>query len=254
MKFPENLKEIEQLTDLRKSEMSKMFSPHFKSFDNYRIIIINLVQIVGMYKPSGGVDKAVRNFIADTYDLLDGAVAVLKQGLPNAAAPLIRRIYENVSLMNAFIIDKKLYEKWFRGQEVGNREVRKVLSTSPAGEALERTQSLYYRLSDKAHPSRIAISDRFLGEGNPFTLGPVMTPSVALVSDALVRLLSLVFWFTACAALYYKPIISSHHSHFIKLYEATSTHALSINENLAGDLDRLYEEEKFTIIERNPPA
>ena len=181
-------------------------------------------------------------------------VAVLKQGLPNAAAPLIRRIYENVSLMNAFIIDKNLYEKWFRGQEVGNREVRKVLSTSPAGEALERTQSLYYRLSDKAHPSRIAISDRFLGEGNPFTLGPVMTPSVALVSDALVRLLSLVFWFAACAALYYKPIISSHHSHFIKLYEAASTHALSINENLAGDLDRLYEEENFTIIERNPPA
>ena len=254
MRIPESLKEMENLTELRKSEIAKMFSPHLKSLDNYKILIIKLVQIIGAYKPSGGVDIAVRNFIADTYDLLDGAVAVIKLGLPNAAAPLIRRIYENVSLMNAFIIDKKLYDKWFRGQEVVNKEVRKVLNTSPAGEALERTQALYYQLSDKAHPSRIAISDRFLGAGNPFTLGPVMTPSVALVSDTLLRLLSLVFWFTACAALYYKPVISSRHSHFIKLYETTSTHALDINEKLAGKLDQLYEEEDFTDIERNPPA
>lgn len=248
--LPESLDDMEIIDDLRYSEISGMFAPHFTALDNYRCLLINLSIILGQKAPDDARDKTIRNFLADTYDLIEGVIPSLKRGRHNVAAPLIRRLYENVSLVNAFCLNEEIHHRWMQGEEIPNWEVRKELDKSVLGAEIDSTKYVYYSLSDMAHPSRIAISDRFLGEGNSFTLGGYTTPSVSLIAELLVRTLSLVFWFGALLSLFFKPVWTNSSPDFIELYKQTSLNTLKINAQLFEELDRLRQEENFTKIQR----
>ena len=121
-----------------------MFSPHFSAFDNYRRMLIALNIILGQHKPKDDCDKTIRNFMANTYDLLEELIPILRRGRHNVASLLVRRIYENVSLVNAFLLNTDIHNKWMKGDEIPNWEVRKELDKSALGAEIESTKYIYY--------------------------------------------------------------------------------------------------------------
>lgn len=249
-KIPEKLSDMEEVRQLRIKELGKMFSPHFSSLKNYQIFIMHLVIFLGSHKPVDDRDRTIRNLLADCNDMLDPIASSLKEGKFNVASTLTRRLYEDISLANAFMLNSELHTRWHSGEEIPNREVRQELDKSKLGADIESTRHLYEVLSDLSHPSRIAIMDRFLGEGAEFTLGGYPTPSVFHVAETLVQCLSLVFWLCAATALFYKPLIRKHNPELIELYKFASEHAQTVNSQLHKELDRLLSEENFTYIEK----
>lgn len=252
-KIPESLSDMEEVRELRIKELSKMFSPHFGSLKNYQVFIMHFIIFLGSHKPIDDRDRTIRNLIADCNDMIDPIAASLKEGKSNVASLLTRRLYENVSLLNAFMLNADLHQRWFSGEEIQNKEIREELNKSELGADIESTRYLYGLLSDRTHPSRVAIMDRFLGEGAEFTLGGYPTPSVFHIAETLVQCLSLVFWLCASAGLFYKSLIYKNKPELIELYKYAAEHAQKINGQLQKELDRLFAEENITIIEKKYP-
>ncbi|WP_449549612.1 hypothetical protein [Lelliottia nimipressuralis] len=252
-KAPEKLSDMDEVRELRIRELSKMFSPHFSSLKNYQVFIMHLVIFLGKHKPVDDIDRTIRNLLADCYDILDSIASSLKEGKYNVASTLTRRLYEDISLANAFILNPELHNRWHSGEEIKNQEVREELDKSELGADIESTRYLYGLLSDLSHPSRIAIMDRFLGEGVDFSLGGYPTPSVYHVAETLVQCLSLVFWLCATTTLFYKPLIYKHNPELVELYKFAAEHAQKVNGQLHKELDRLLEEENITFIEKKYP-
>lgn len=252
-KIPERLSDMDKVKELRIKELSKMFSPHFGSLKNYQVFIMHLVILLGKHKPVDDRDRTIRNLLADCNDMLEPIASSLKEGKYNVASTLTRRLYEDISLANAFMLNPVLHDRWHSGEEIKNQEVREELDKSELGADIESTRYLYGLLSDLSHPSRVAIMDRFLGEGIDFSLGGYPTPSVYHVAETLVQCLSLVFWLCAATALFYKPLIDKHNPELIKLYKFAAEHAQKINGQLHKELDRLLSEENITFIEKKYP-
>lgn len=252
-KIPEKLSDMDEVKELRIRELSKMFSPHFSSLKNYQVFIMHLVIFLGAHKPVDDRDRTIRNLLADCNDMLDPIASSLKEGKYNVASTLTRRLYEDVSLANAFMLNVELHNRWYSGEEIKNQEVREELNKSKLGADIESTRYLYGSLSDLSHPSRVAIMDRFLGEGVEFSLGGYTTPSVYHIAETLVQCLSLVFWLSATIAFFYKPLIHKHNPELIELYKFASEHAQKVNNQLHKELDRLLSEENITFIEKKYP-
>ncbi|POT26941.1 hypothetical protein C3433_10725 [Citrobacter freundii] len=252
-KKPEKLSDMDEVRQLRINELSKMFSPHFSSLRNYQVFIMHLVIFLGDHKPVDDRDRTIRNLVADCYDMIDPIASNLKEGKYNVASTLTRRLYEDTSLVNAFILNVDLHNRWHSGEEIQNREVREELDKSKLGADIESTKHLYGLLSDLSHPSRVAIMDRFLGEGVDFTLGGYLTPSVYHIAEALVQSVSMMFWLCATVALFYKPLITKHNPELMELYKFAAEHAQKVNGQLHKELDRLLTEENITFIEKKYP-
>lgn len=252
-KTPEKLSDMDEVKELRIRELSKMFSPHFSSLNNYQVYIMHLVVFLGNHKPNDERDRTIRNLLADCNDMIESIASSLKEGKYNVASTLTRRLYEDISLANAFILNPGLHDRWHSGEEIKNQEVREVLDKSELGADIESTRYLYGSLSDLSHPSRVAIMDRFLGEGAEFSLGGYPTPSVYHVAEALVQCLSLVFWLCAAISFFFKPLIYKHNPELVDLYKFAAEHAQKVNGQLHKELDRLLSEENITFIEKKYP-
>lgn len=252
-KIPEKLSDMNEIKELRIKELSKMFSPHFGALKNYQVFIMNLVILLGKHTPIDDIDRTIRNLIADCNDMISSIESSLKEGKYNVASTLTRRLYEDISLTNAFMLNPQLHDRWHSGEEIKNQEIREELNKSELGADIESTKYLYGLLSDLSHPSRVAIPDRFLGEGVEFSLGGYPTPSVYHVAETLVQCLSLVFWLCAITAYFYKPLIYKHEPELVKLYKFAAEHAQKVNGQLHKELDRLQSEENLTFIEKKYP-
>ncbi|MFH2672587.1 hypothetical protein ABK735_03540 [Enterobacter kobei] len=110
-KIPERLSDMDEVKELRIKELSKMFSPHFGSLTNYQIFIMHLVIFLGKHKPVSDRDRTIRNLLADCNDMLDPIASSLKEGKYNVASTLTRRLYEDISLANAFMLNSELHDR-----------------------------------------------------------------------------------------------------------------------------------------------
>ena len=225
-----------------------MLKPHAETFRSYQGFICTIVTILGSHEPSDTQDRVCRNLLADIHDTLRECSRIIFTGNCPISYPLLRRAFETTSLMALCYLDPKYAEKWWNGAEISNGEVRKELEKHPMGEPSERLRATYKFLSARTHPNRTAIPDRFLGEPNQFTLGSIAVPSLALVVDYLLRCMSIWFWFTALTTFAYRHLIFKHDPQLREVYRAISTHADKIQTQLAGQLDRLYAEEKDQFV------
>lgn len=108
---------MDEVKELRIRELSKMFSPHFSSIKNYQVYIMHLVIFLGNHTPIDNIDRTIRNLLADCNDMLDPIASSLKEGKYNVASTLTRRLYEDISLANAFMLNPALHDRWHSGEE-----------------------------------------------------------------------------------------------------------------------------------------
>jgi hypothetical protein len=193
--------------ELRSNELSVPLAPYIGITDRYGEILCRIVVILGKTPPASPRDAAARDLIADVFDFLYEARALIIKGKLEIAYPLARRAYEALSLLVACALEPKLADRWIAGKQIGNAEVRRVLAANPMGESETQTRELYDFFSKTTHPNRTHMAHRFLGEGNEFVLGATGRPSRAMLADYALKTLNLWFWFAAFVAFAYRGVL-----------------------------------------------
>ena len=239
-----NYATVREWDEKRTQELSGKLKPYIQVTDAYAELVCEIVDVIGIKKPSSPQDIVVRDLLADVFDALHEARRIILAGKCSIAYPVARRVYESLSLMVLCVFDASIAAKWQSEQEIPNREVRCELAKHPLGESEESTRKLYNFFTHGAHPNRGLIPRRFLGEGNEFVLGSVGVPSLALVTEYCVIHLGMWFWFTATLLHYYQPLIDAAKPDFGSRYLRVANVAQQLQSALDQNYERLLREEQ----------
>jgi hypothetical protein len=210
--------DLPRYAEMRSNELSALLKPYIGITDRYGEVLCRIVVILGKTPPASPREAAARDLIADVFDFLYEARALIIKGKLEVAYPLARRAYESLSLLVACGLEPKLADRWIAGKEVGNAEVRRILAAHPMGENEAQTKELYNFFSKTTHPNRTHMARRFLGEGNEFHLGAIGRPSLAMLADYALKTLNLWFWFAAFLAFAHREVLFRTDPELLKTY------------------------------------
>lgn len=242
----EGKREYARLTEyagIRTQELAPMIRPYVEVTDRYGELLCSIVLVLGKTPPSSERDTASRDLMADVFDFLYEARALILKGKLEVAYPLARRAYESLSLLAACQLEPKLADRWIAGEQVGNAEVRRVLAAHPMGEKEAGTKELYGFFSKTTHPNRTHMAGRHLGDGNEFVLGAVGVPSLPMLADYALKTLNLWFWFGAFVVYVNKEIIARHAPEILDFYRSVSADAGPIAKWLVDRYNEVLAEE-----------
>ena len=197
--------------------------------------------------PASARDAAARDLIADVFDFLYEARALIVKGKLEVAYPLARRAYESLSLLVACTLEPKVADRWIAGKQIGHAEVRRVLAAHPMGEKETQTRELYDFFSKSTHPNRDHVAHRFLGEGNEFVLGAIGKPSLAMLAGYALKTLNLWFWFAAFVGFTYRDLVSRTDPELLTIYRHSAEAAKPIAAWLHEEFSRALAEEQAAM-------
>jgi hypothetical protein len=238
---------------MRSKELSALLAPYIDITDRYGEILCGIVVVLGKSPPTSPRDTAARDLIADVFDFLYEARALIIKGKLEVAYPLARRAYESLSLLVASELDPTLADRWIAGEQVSNAEVRQVLAAHPMGEKEAETRELYSFFSKTTHPNRTHMAHRFLGEGNEFVLGVIGRPSLALLADYALKTLTLWFWFAAFVTFVYREVIVRADPKLLKTCRDTAEDAKLVASWLREQFNRVLTEEQIEMRQQGRP-
>jgi hypothetical protein len=243
---------LPRYTETRSGEFSALLAPFIELTDRYGELICGIVVVLGKTLPASPRDAAARDLIADVFDFLYEARALIIKGKLEVAYPLTRRAYESLSLLVACELEPKLADRWIAGKQVGNAEVRRILAAHPMGEKEAQTRELYDFFSKTTHPNRNHLAHRFLGEGNEFVPGAIGRPSLAMLADHALMTLNLWFWFAAFGVFAYREIISQTDPELLKTYNDAAESVKPIAAWLRDQFNRVLAEEQAEMRGHGP--
>jgi len=244
MDAKEHYKSLHMFSETRSKEMNQMFLPFIDITDRYGLLISRLTLILGNIKPKDTQDVVIRDLMADVFDCLYESRALIMGAKINIAFPVVRRAYESLTLLNLCMINKPFAEKWQKGKEITNGEVRKELDKHPLGESAEDMKKLYEFYCLGSHPNRDLIPRRLLGEGNQFVLGAIGHPSLVMACDLCLKILEMWFWLTAMISVIYHEQISMVDKSYNEAYSLTAKDAQEVGGWLIENFNKVLEEEK----------
>jgi hypothetical protein len=236
--------DLPRYAKIRSNELAPLLAPYVDLTDRYGEVLCGIVVTLGKTPPASPRDAAARDLIADVFDFLYEARALIIKGKLEVAYPLARRAYESLSLVVACALEPKLADRWIAGKQVGNAEVRRVLAAHPMGEKETQTREFYDFFSKTTHPNRKHMAHRFLGEGNEFVLCAIGRPSLAMLADYALKTLNLWFWFAAFVAFAYRDVLSQTDPVLLKTYNDVAEAAKPIAAWLREQFDRVLAEEQ----------
>lgn len=225
----DDYKKLEEYSQHRSRELAAMSAPYIECTDTYGQYVCRLTNVLGRIEPGTVQDKAIRDLMADVFDMLyESRIIILKSKL-EVAYPLIRRAYESLSLMALIPLDEPYATRWQNGEKIKNSEIRDQLDKHEMGERAEGLREAYKFFSLAAHPNRDMIPERFLGQGNKFTLGAIGMPDLVMVTDYMSRHLNLWFWFAAVLAYYYRNVIDKFDAQLAEEYFKVAAKAKEVS-------------------------
>jgi hypothetical protein len=244
MDAKEHYKSLHIFSETRAKEMNQMFLPFIDITDRYGLLISRLNLILGNVKPKDTQDIVLRDLMADVFDCLYESRTLIMGAKINVAFPVVRRAYESLTLLNLCAINKSFAEKWQKGKEITNGEVRKELDKHPLGESKEDMNKLYQFYCLGSHPNRELIPRRFLGEGNQFVLGAIGKPNLWMACDLCIKILEMWFWLTAMVSVVYHKILSEIDISYNEAYSLTANDAQEVGKWLIENFNKVLVEEK----------
>ena len=158
---------------IREREISGMVTPYIKLTDRYGSLIAGLTLILGRIKPANTQDIVIRDLMADVFDFLYEARALVLAGMCTVAYPLARRAYESLSLLHLCALEPNWAKRWAAGQQISNSQIRRGLAAHSMGEAEQNTKELYDFFCSATHPNRELILERRLGKSTGVVLSTV---------------------------------------------------------------------------------
>lgn len=210
--------------------------------DSYGSLVARAVFALGTVPPKSRHDVVVRDLIVDVFDFLYEWPRPLLEGRLHVAFPLARRAYESLSLLAACYQDASIAERWDRGKQIGNAEIREALAKMPLRESEESLKELYKFFSKGTHPNRELVGERFLGDGNEFVLGSIGKPDLLLTVLHCMRLVEMWYWFGALSGFAAREVLTQVDPTFGADYRNTAERASQIKKFLAEGFSHLWEE------------
>jgi len=219
-----------------------MFSPVVELTDRYGALICRVAYALGNSPPNSTQDFVVRDLMVDIFDFLWEWRRPLLEGRIQVAYPLARRSYESLSLLSICAQDPSFADRWEKGKEIWNVEIRKALAISPMPESEKALKDLYNFFSKASHPNRDLIPYRYLGEGNQFVLGSIGVPNLVLLTEHCIKLVEMWFWFTAAVGYFFRSVIDKVDTSFGKDYLESAEQAKEVISWLVENFNRLLKE------------
>jgi hypothetical protein len=244
--------DLPRYAEIRSNELAALLAPYVGITDRYGEVLCDIVVILGKTSPTSPRDAAARDLIADVFDFLYEARALIIKGKLEVAYPLARRAYESLSLLVGCALEPTLADRWIAGKQVGNAEVRRVLAAHPMGEEEAQTRELYDFFSKTTHPNRTHMARRFLGEGNEFVLGAIGRPSLAMLADYALKTVNLWFWFAAFVAFAYRDVLFQTDPQLLKTYNDAAEAAKLVAAWLREQFNRVLVEEQVEMRGQGP--
>ena len=230
--------------DLRERELSRMLAPVVEVTDEYGSLAARLVWALGEAPSKDVQDRVVRDLASDVFDFLLAWRRAVFESQLSVGYPLARRAYESLSLLDVCGQDVAFAERWERGAQIGNAEIRKALGSLPFKEPENELRELYKFFSKGAHPNRELIPERYLGDGNGFTLGSIGHPDLLLTVDHCLNLLRIWVWFVAVLGYLYRDQVDSRDQNWGKDYLAAHDNAETVAGQLIDEFNRLLAESR----------
>ena len=234
--------DLQKFANLRREELGELYKPYIDVTDLYGQLICDICSSLGNIPPLDVQEKVVRDLMADVFDNLYESRNIILTGQLNVAYPVVRRVYESLSLLVLCALDKKTAQKWQAGKQISNSAVRKALAKHPLGEKEDNLRESYKFFSQASHPNRDLIPERYLGEGNEFVLGAIGMPELVLVTDYCEKHLSLWFWFAAVISTILGQKLGSSFSSYRSRYLSVAKDAQECGEWLRSEFNRLLSE------------
>jgi hypothetical protein len=198
---------LAEYADTRTKELAPMLAPYVEATDKYGRLLCRLCLLLGEEAPQSVQDAVVRDLMADVFDFLYESRTFILRGQTLVAFPLARRAYESLSLLSWCVLDGEAAEKWTKGKQYSNHDVRKALGSHKMGEPEEQLKKLYKFFCELTHPNREMIAFRGLGEGNKFVFGSIDRPNLVVLTDYCMKHLELWFWFCPVVGYFYRELL-----------------------------------------------
>ncbi|HLG14185.1 MAG TPA: hypothetical protein VJH03_06575 [Blastocatellia bacterium] len=170
-----------------------------------------VVEALGDIEPKTSEEVAIRDLACDAFDFLYASKETLAENSVTVVFPLMRRAYEDISLLAAFVSNRSLASRWASGGRIKNEDVRKQLETSPLmgpGE-VQQIKDMYRHFSSGTHPNRTHLPFSFLGQGNMFTLGAIPPVDALIIGGHLQYLMGLAYWYIGVLGWEFAPTCMS---------------------------------------------
>jgi hypothetical protein len=235
---------LREYAESRAKEMAPMLQLYVDVTDRYGRLLSRICLIVGENEPQSMQDSVVRDLMADVFDFLFEARALIFKGQTLIAFPLARRAYESLSLLHWCIVDEKAAADWANGKKMSNQAVRKALGVHPLGEPEDKLRELYKFFCEETHPNRERVAYRGLGEGNTYVFGSIGAPNLFSVADYCVKHLELWIWFCPAVVWFYRKQIALRDPSFLDAHKSARHDAQAVTKWLVEQQDRVLEEWK----------
>jgi hypothetical protein len=242
---------------MRYEELSRMLGPVVNTTDAYGSLLSRLIWAIGDAPTTSVQDRVVRDLASDVFDFLLATRRPILECQLGVSYPLARRAYESLSLLAVCLQDASVAERWHGGAQISNSNVRKALADLPFKERIEDLRELYKFFSKGSHPNRDLIPERYLGDGNGYTLGSIGRPNLVLTVDACLNLLRLWAWFAAALGYFYREQVDIRDRAWGRDYLAAHKDAEAVAAQLIHEYNRLLSEAQAEYDEngiKKPPS
>jgi len=232
----------------RRSSIEEIFIDEFAFIDDCLALAARQVEILGDIRPANIEDVAIRDLSCDAFEFLYEARRVIAENRPSVVFPLMRRAFESVSLCHLFMVKPEFAQKWSKGHQFSNSEVRRHLESAPMTESVEQIRRLYGHFSKGTHPNRSHLPYLFLGEGNQFTLGAIPPIDLLVLGDHIHHLLDLCYWYVGVFLYSYRESLPDRigprfASEFLELTPRITQLRSALNEQLVKLREEAAEDE-----------
>ena len=231
----------------RNNELTEILKPYIEVTEEYGKLLSRVSFLTGHISPKDKYERIQRDLFADVFDFLYETRTLIIKGKYNIAYPLARKAFESLTLKIALYFDTKEAEKWDKGIQIQNKDVRNILNSNKdkGGEPLAETRKMYNFFSNRSHPNGHFLPRRSLGEGNRFVLGGISIPLLVSMFELCININELWHWFGAYEFYYNKCYIDKYDLEFKTDYVNTTTKSKELNKWLHENFNKLLEEYKI---------
>ena len=109
--------DLQKFANFRREELGKPYKRYINVTDLYGQFVCDICSSLGNIPPSDVQEKVIRDLMADVFDNLYESRNIILTGQLNVAYPIVRRVYESLSLLVLCVLDKKSAQKWQAGKK-----------------------------------------------------------------------------------------------------------------------------------------
>jgi len=239
-------KNLAGLPSVHRTSLGREFAAAQEVILRYERFLCALTALVGRTHPTDDVDRALRDLLADTFDMLYVARSLIFDGYSSAPFPLLRRAFELICVFHYAELDPAKALEWASGSRIRHANYRKFIASKGFRDEAEGLRRTYNLQSNHVHSDRTRMVIRRLGEGSSFTLAGTGSPPLLIVAHYLQELLVMWSGISGLAVQHFSAALGVEHKAAVRYDTELDARALAESKELTIRIHNLH-------VAQNPP-